>query len=100
MAAESVFSYREWNFTFQTFDDSSCSDSGGGKREHKSSDAEGAPETRGVAVELLTTVDLGPEIQGMASPAADAPDSQATGPGESRVRGGFPEFPTDRSTIK
>jgi quercetin dioxygenase-like cupin family protein len=29
------------------------------------SDEQVAPETRGVAVELLATVDLGPEIQGM-----------------------------------
>jgi quercetin dioxygenase-like cupin family protein len=29
------------------------------------SDEEVAPETRGVAVELLSTVDLGPEFQGM-----------------------------------
>ena len=29
------------------------------------SDKEVAPETRGVVVELLSTVDLGPEIQGM-----------------------------------
>jgi quercetin dioxygenase-like cupin family protein len=28
-------------------------------------DEQGAPQTRGVAVELLATVDLGPEIQGM-----------------------------------
>jgi quercetin dioxygenase-like cupin family protein len=28
-------------------------------------DEQAAPETRGVAVELLATVDLGPEIQGM-----------------------------------
>jgi quercetin dioxygenase-like cupin family protein len=30
------------------------------------SDEQVAPETNGVAVELLTTVDLGPEIEGMA----------------------------------
>lgn len=30
------------------------------------SDGRSAPETQGVAVELLTTVDLGPEIEGMA----------------------------------
>jgi hypothetical protein len=29
-------------------------------------DDEVVPETRGVAVELLTTVDLGPELEGMA----------------------------------
>lgn len=29
-------------------------------------DERAAPETRGVTVELLTTVDLGPEIEGMA----------------------------------
>ena len=29
------------------------------------SDEQAAPETKGVAVELLATVDLGPEIQGM-----------------------------------
>lgn len=29
------------------------------------SDEQAAPETRGVAVELLATVELGPEIQGM-----------------------------------
>jgi quercetin dioxygenase-like cupin family protein len=28
-------------------------------------DEQGAPQTRGVAVELLATVDLGPEIKGM-----------------------------------
>jgi quercetin dioxygenase-like cupin family protein len=30
------------------------------------SDEQGAPETRGVTTELLGTVDLGPEIEGMA----------------------------------
>ena len=30
------------------------------------SDEQAAPETRGVTAELLTTVDLGPEIEGMA----------------------------------
>ncbi len=30
------------------------------------SDPQGAPETRGVSVQLLATVDLGPEIEGMA----------------------------------
>ena len=30
------------------------------------SDGQVAPETQGVAVELLATVDLGPEIEGMA----------------------------------
>ena len=32
---------------------------------HRMSDEQVVPETRGVAVELLATVDLGPEIQGM-----------------------------------
>ena len=36
------------------------------------SDEQVEPETKGVAVELLATVDLGPEIQGMRAPAPDA----------------------------
>jgi len=35
------------------------------EREDNAMSAEQAPETRGVSVELLTTVDLGPEIPGM-----------------------------------
>ncbi|PTT86691.1 cupin, partial [Pseudomonas sp. HMWF031] len=30
------------------------------------SNEQGAPETKGVAVQLLATIDLGPEIEGMA----------------------------------
>jgi quercetin dioxygenase-like cupin family protein len=36
------------------------------REEHAMSDGPVAPETKGVAVEVLKTIDLGPEIEGMA----------------------------------
>jgi quercetin dioxygenase-like cupin family protein len=36
------------------------------REESTMSNEQGAPETKGVAVKLLATVDLGPEIEGMA----------------------------------
>jgi quercetin dioxygenase-like cupin family protein len=36
-----------------------------GQEEHTMSDEQTTPETKGVAAELLATVDLGPEIEGM-----------------------------------